>query len=284
VTTLAERLGYGPDDRVLIVNCDDLGSSASANRAIGDVVRAGVATSATLMVPCPWALDGVHAAADGGIGVHLTLTAEYPTYRWRSLTGRPSLHDDEGYLPHTTQAVWAKADLADVGAECRAQIDQALAWGVDVTHLDTHMGAMQLEPRFLAVFLELAAEYRLPVRCLGGSIEARFGVAQREAAAAAGLLQPDQVIDLWGRPPETLAQRLATLRPGVTELFLHPVEDGPELRGYDLTEAEFRVGDYARMSAAGVRFLEEPRHEAYGTVAVFEDHSGNRWDLMQPKA
>ena len=44
------------------------------------------------------------------------------------------------------------------------------------------------------------------------------------------------------------------------------------------------VGDYARMSAAGVRFLEEPRHEAYGTVAVFEDHSGNRWDLMQPKA
>ena len=43
------------------------------------------------------------------------------------------------------------------------------------------------------------------------------------------------------------------------------------------------AGDHARMSAAGVTFLEEPRHEAYGTVAVFEDLSGNRWDLLQPK-
>ncbi len=43
------------------------------------------------------------------------------------------------------------------------------------------------------------------------------------------------------------------------------------------------AGDHARMSAAGVRFLEEPRHEAYGSVAVFEDLYGNRWDLLQPK-
>ena len=41
--------------------------------------------------------------------------------------------------------------------------------------------------------------------------------------------------------------------------------------------------DHARMAAAGVRFLEEPRHEAYGSVVVFEDLYGNRWDLLQPK-
>jgi uncharacterized glyoxalase superfamily protein PhnB len=40
--------------------------------------------------------------------------------------------------------------------------------------------------------------------------------------------------------------------------------------------------DHARMSAAGVRFLEEPRREAYGAVAVFEDLYGNRWDLIEP--
>ncbi|MCW5761445.1 MAG: ChbG/HpnK family deacetylase [Phenylobacterium sp.] len=109
MTTLAERLGHGPDDKLLIVNCDDLGSSASANRAIADVVDRGLATSATLMVPCPWALDGAARAKGGGIGVHLTLTCEYPAYRWRSLTGAASLHDETGYMPATIQAVWYRA-------------------------------------------------------------------------------------------------------------------------------------------------------------------------------
>jgi predicted glycoside hydrolase/deacetylase ChbG (UPF0249 family) len=76
--TLAERLGYDADARLLIVNCDDLGSSASANRAAQAALAAGMATSATLMVPCPWALDGGEMAAAGGRGVHLTLTCEYP--------------------------------------------------------------------------------------------------------------------------------------------------------------------------------------------------------------
>lgn len=246
--SLAERLGYGPDARLLIVNCDDLGSSASANRAIGDVLDRGAATSATLMVPCPWALDGVERAKGGGIGVHLTLTCEYPAYRWRALTGARSLHDGTGYMRATTWAVWDDADLADVRAECRAQIDQALAWGVDVTHLDTHMGVMQLEPRYYGVFLELAAEYRLPIRMIGARAEELAGFPARAQAEAAGVIGPDHLIDLWKRPRGTLAQRLADLRPGVTELFLHPVEDGPELRAYDRTEADIRAGDHSEMT------------------------------------
>src|SRR4051794_29137582 len=122
--SLAERLGYGADTRLLIVNCDDLGSSASANRATEAAMIGGLATSATLMVPCPWALDAVKRPLPGGVGVHLTLTCEYPGYRWRALTGAASLHDDEGYMPATAQEVWDKADLADVRAECQAQIDQ----------------------------------------------------------------------------------------------------------------------------------------------------------------
>jgi len=247
VSELAERLGYGPDAKLLIVNCDDLGSSASANRAIADVLGRGAATSATLMVPCPWALDGVERAAGGGIGVDLTLTCEYPAYRWRSLTGAPSLHDAQGFMPRTAQAAWEQADLAEVRAECRAQIEQAYAWGVDVTHLDAHMGTMQLEPRYHAIFLELAAEYRLPVRMFGAKTEAAFGVPARANAAAAGEVFPDHMIDLWRRPPGTLEQRLASLRPGVTEVFFHPVEDGPELRGYDPVEADIRVADYATL-------------------------------------
>ena len=264
MATLAERLGYGPDEKLLIVNCDDLGSSASANRAIGRAMDAGTATSATLMVPCPWALDGVERAT-AGVGVHLTLTAEYPGYRWRSLTGAASLHDAAGHLPRSAAEVWEKADLAEVEAECRAQIEQAYAWGVDVTHLDAHMGAMQLQPRYYAVFLRLAADYRLPVRMFGARMEERFGFPARAQAEAAGLVCPDHLIDIWMRPPQTLADRLMALRPGVTEVFLHPVEDGPELRAYDPSpEAEQRVDDHDRLSspeflamveAAGARLI-----------------------------
>jgi predicted glycoside hydrolase/deacetylase ChbG (UPF0249 family) len=247
VPSLAERLGHPADAKLLIVNCDDLGSSASANRAVAHVMARGLATSATLMVPCPWALDGVRIAQGGGIGVHLTLTAEYPGYRWRSLTAAASLHDAEGYMPATTQEVWARADLAEVRAECRAQIDQAYAWGVDVTHLDAHMGTMQLDPRFHAILLELAADYRLPVRMFSARAEEALKVPARAEAARAGVLHPDHMIDLWQRPRHTLADRLADLRPGVTELFFHPVEDGPELAAYDPTHPEIRTGDYAQM-------------------------------------
>jgi len=118
--SLAQRLGGQPDDKLLIVNCDDLGSSHAANLAIDAALRRGVATSATLMVPCPWALEAVQLCAGLDIGVHLTLTAEYPGYRWRALTGAKSLHNDLGFMPATAEEVWAKAGLDDVRAECRA--------------------------------------------------------------------------------------------------------------------------------------------------------------------
>jgi len=246
MASLAERLGHAADAKLLIVNCDDLGSSASANRATAAAQAAGVATSATLMVPCPWALDGVRTFA-GGIGVHLTLTCEYPGYRWRSLTGAASLHDDQGYMPPTAQAVWATADLGDVRAECQAQIDQALAWGVDVTHLDAHMGTMQLEPRYLEVYLDLARAYDLPVRMVSAAGERRLGFPARERAA--DLVFPDHMTSTWGKPAKpTFADILANLRPGVTEVYVHPVEDGPELRGYDPDHPQIRVDDFALMT------------------------------------
>src|SRR5215471_16342023 len=142
--SLVERLGYASDARLVVLNCDDLGSSHSANLAALDAVERGVASSATLMVPCPWAKEGALLFQGKDVGVHLTLTAEYPAC---SLTGAASLRDADGCFPATVQGVWEKADLEDVRRECRAQIDQALAWGVVVTHLDSHMGALQTEPR-----------------------------------------------------------------------------------------------------------------------------------------
>ncbi|MFZ5719347.1 MAG: ChbG/HpnK family deacetylase [Pseudomonadota bacterium] len=266
--SLAERLGHGPDARLLIVNCDDLGSSASANRATAAALAAGTATSATLMVPCPWALDGVERCRAGGIGVHLTFTCEYPTYRWRALTAGASLHDAQGYMPATAAAVWETADLDEVRAECRAQIDQALAWGVDVTHLDTHMGTMQLDPRYFEIYLELAEHYRLPLRMAGARAEAQIGFPGRAMAAERGLVFPDHLTSISlenARSGRTFDELLARLRPGVTEVYFHPVEDGPELRAYDLEQPDGRVADHllltspdlpARIAAAGAVLID----------------------------
>jgi chitin disaccharide deacetylase len=243
---LSERLGRAPDERLMIVNCDDIGSSHAANLASLQAMERGIATSATLMVPCPWALEAVELFRGKDVGVHLTLTAEYPAYRWRSLTGARSLHDDQGYLPRTAKEVWALADLADVRRECRAQIEQALAWGVDFTHLDCHMGTLQIEPRFYEIYLELGGEFRLPVRMAGSGAERQLGFAIRAPADALGLLYPDEFFFQWGRPTaELMRAKLPSLAPGVTEFIVHPVFDGPELRGYDLTEAQIRIDDHA---------------------------------------
>ncbi|HEX3916862.1 MAG TPA: polysaccharide deacetylase family protein [Caulobacteraceae bacterium] len=244
--SLIQRLGYAADARLAIVNCDDLGSSHAANLAALEAVERGVATSATLMVPCPWALEGARLFAGRDVGVHLTLTAEYPTYRWRSLTGAASLHDAEGFLPRTAQEVWDRAEFADVARECRAQIDQALAWGVDVTHLDSHMGVNQSNARYYDLYLELAAEYRLPLRMAGRNAEAALGFAVRAPAAALGLVHPDDFVFRWkDSTAALLKRRLPVMSPGLTEFLLHPVLDGPELRGYDFDAAQVRVDDHA---------------------------------------
>ena len=245
--SLAEQLGYAVSDRLLIVNCDDLGSSHAANVAIDRAITKGFASSATLMVPCPWAREGATLAANFDVGVHLTLTAEYPLYRWRSLTGAKSLGDKDGYLPSTASEVWANARLDDVEAECRAQIDQALSWGVDVTHLDAHMGTMQMDRRYFEIYVKLAVAYRLPLRMVSARHEKQLGYPCRSAAREQGVLFTDNFIaPVWGKPARaTLLETLANLRAGISEIFLHPVEDGPELRGYDLENPDLRASDYA---------------------------------------
>ncbi|MBI3677431.1 MAG: ChbG/HpnK family deacetylase [Proteobacteria bacterium] len=244
--SLTERLDYEKDKKLVIVNCDDLGSSHSANLAIDDAMSSGFATSATLMVPCPWAHEAARMFAGRDIGAHLTLTAEYPGYRWRALTAARSLHDADGFLPLTATEVWAKADLRDVEAECRAQIEQALSWRVDVTHLDSHMGTMQIRAEFYAIYLKLASEYRLPLRMANASSETQLGFPARQMAYDAGVLFNDHFVLQWSQlTRNVLLDVIPKLRAGVTEICVHPVKDGPELEGYDRTQAHVRTHDYA---------------------------------------
>ena len=242
--SLAERLGYGPEDRLLIINCDDLGSSHSANVATFRSLVDGVATSATLMVPCPWAREAARMLEGFPVGVHLTLTSEYRGYRWRGLTSGASLHDDEGFLAPTTAVALQRVDAADARAECRAQLETALAWGVDVTHLDTHMNVLQARADLYEIYLDLAAEFRLPVRMLSRQDTETQGFQARQRAAARGLLFNEHMIYPWPRRTrDVFFEEIPELPPGVSEIFAHPVLDGEELRAYDTENAHIRAHD-----------------------------------------
>src|SRR3954469_23092405 len=196
---LGERLGYGPRDRLLIVNCDDVGSSHGANVAAYRAMVYGIATSATLMVPCPWAREAARMLQGLPLGVHLTLTSEHRGYRWRSLIGAASLRDGEGFFPPTAEAALRAIGAADARAECRAQIEAALAWGVDVTHLDAHMNIMQAREDLAEVYLDLAAELRVPVRMLPTVVTDRDNYRARGRAAARGVLCNDHLVYPWPR-------------------------------------------------------------------------------------
>ena len=229
--TTAERLGYGPDDRLLIINCDDLGSCHAANLGTYEALREGVATSATLMVPCPWARDAASRYRGEDVGVHLTLNAEHDRYRWGPITHGPSLLDGDGGFPRTVSDVWDHADLDEARRELRAQVERAILWGFDVSHLDSHMGTLQLKAEFFDIYLELAVDFEVPIRLSGASTERTIGFPFRTLAAAEGVVFPYHFVYVPGvGSRRTIERAVHDLRPGVTELYVHPAVDAPELR------------------------------------------------------
>ncbi len=228
--SLAQRLGYDAHAKLLIITCDDLGLSHAANVGVYESLRHGLATSASLMVPCPWARGATGEYRGDDVGVHLTLNAELDLYRWGPITQAPSLLDGDGGFPRTLADLWDHADLDEVRRECRAQIERAILWGFDVSHLDAHLGALEFRPEFFDVYLELAMEFRLPIRLSGPQTEPLVGFPFRALAAEEGAVFPDELLVTSGiGAGKALFDGLDQLRPGVTEVAVHPAVDSPEL-------------------------------------------------------
>jgi chitin disaccharide deacetylase len=246
-STLAERLGYAADAKLVIVNCDDLGSSRSANVAIYEALRDGLATSSTLMVPCPWARDAAAMYRGEDVGVHLTLNSEWETYRWGPITHSPSLLDGDGGFPRTVEDVWDHADLDEVRKECRAQIERAIYWGFDISHLDAHMGTLQLRAEFFDVYLEMAIDFRLPLRMAGARAERLVGFPYRQLTSDEGVVYPDHFVHTRVGSRRAIEKALFDLRSGVTEMYLHPALDTDELRASH-PDWPNRVEDHAMLT------------------------------------
>ena len=236
--TLAERLGYPRDAKLLIVNDDDLGMTHSVNAAAITALNAGAIRSGSIMIPCPWVSEiATYARAhpDGDLGLHLTLTSEWPPYRWGPLLSRdraPSLTDRNGYLYQSAEEAIAHVDPRDAELEVRAQIERARTLGIHPTHLDTHMGVMFGSPALFEVLLTVARENALPARVAKDFLVSR-------PALAALILPSDVVIDRRvsieaGLAParwlEFYTKAIRALRPGVTEMIVHLAHDDEEMR------------------------------------------------------
>ena len=229
--SLNSRLGHADDARLVILSCDDLGSCHGATVGVYRAMREGLATCASIMMPAPWARFAADEYHGEDIGVHLTLNAEHPSYRWGPLTHAPSLLSGEGGFPRSIDDLWEHADPSEVLRECRAQIERAIAWGIDVTHLAPHLSSITLRPEFFDVYLELAVEFRLPIRLPSSIDESRVGFPFRALAAEEGVLFPDHFDHDWSPGSRSRAiESFRLLRPGVTEIHVQPAIDTPEVR------------------------------------------------------
>jgi predicted glycoside hydrolase/deacetylase ChbG (UPF0249 family) len=270
---LAIALGYAPDARVLIPHIDDVGVCHGANRAFAELAGQGFVTTASVMVPCPWfpeTADLMREQPGLDLGVHLTLTSESRACRWRpiSTTARSSgLIDDDGFMWPDVPAVRRHAEWRAVETEMRAQIDAALAAGIDVTHLDTHMGAAAA-PEFVEIYLALGREYRLPV-LLPERIETYISVLdmgpidtglypqlQAEARATSMPVIDEFAMGLAMRHlscEEAFRHMVEQAAPGVTYVSLHCSTPG-EVERLHPNDAEWRIAEYELFDDPG--FLE----------------------------
>lgn len=289
--SLAKALGYGEKDKLLLVNADDFGLCHSVNSAVQQLLLEEAVSSATLMLPCGWAREAAlwsaaHPQLD--VGVHLTLTSEWDAYKWGPVTNDAdvsSLVTEEGYFHKTSRGFEEHAEPGQVKRELISQIERALKLGMQPTHADNHMGSLyglETGNHFMNEVLDVCASYGLPFRLPRYLFMENGGVAPKEmeeqARAIAALADSKGVVILdylVGLPFQAHAGEsyepfkgemkslLRRLKPGVTELIIHPshvtaeliaFHGQPEKRGWEFEifrDAEVR----AELDAQGIKLI-----------------------------
>ncbi|MHB9034678.1 MAG: polysaccharide deacetylase family protein [Anaerolineae bacterium] len=262
-----ERLGFSADTRVIILHADDLGMCLAENLATLDHAASGFAACGAVMAPCPWVPQMAHAAREVpglDLGAHLTLNAEWRDYRWTPLTGRnpaSGLVDTAGYQWSSVPDLFAHLDPRSAALELRAQVNYLLEQGIDLTHIDTHMGCV-LHPALLETYIDLAFEFRLPVM-LPRTIPAEYTgkvtpddplmLAVRRAIRRlddAGWPVVDHIRSC-GQPSgsrlDSYLELVDALPPGLTHLLYHAAVPDRDIEHIDRAHWPLRVADYRLM-------------------------------------
>ncbi len=260
---ILKHLGLSPCDRAVVVHADDLGMCQATIQAASELYEAGLVSSGAVMVPCSWFPAAANMIAERGLdaGVHTTLTCEWESYRWGPISTRDpesGLMAADGCFPRTSEEVQQRARPEAVERELRAQIERALSTGIDVTHIDTHMGAVI--PSFVEAYLDLAIEYRVPPMFISPERyldrDARDALPESVRSAIEEQVRKveehaipvfDHITSLpLDRPEDRIEQakrQLDALPEGLSIFILHPAQDTPELRAI-APDWRGRVADY----------------------------------------
>lgn len=234
--TIAERLGHPKNAKLLILHADDLGVAHSENAASLAALTSGAINSASIMMPTPWVTEVANYAKanpNADLGLHLTLTSEWETYKWGSVASKdrvPSLLDPDGYFPKGTRTVATRAKIDEVEIELRAQIELALTMGIKPTHLDSHMGALFSTPALMEVYAKVARSYKLPFLAYIGNQRTTppAGFTDKDIMLDAVIIAGTEVkTEQW---KEFYLNAIRNLKPGLTEILVHLAYDDAEMR------------------------------------------------------
>lgn len=171
--TYAEKLGFPKGKKVVIFHVDDAGMSYDSNVGTINALDQGIASSTSVMMPCGWVphfFDYLRSHPTVDAGVHLTLTSEWTNYRWFPLVGQdnaPGLYDKQGAFWSSVAQVVQHASADEVEAEIRAQLARYRSFGVEPTHMDSHMGTL-FDPKFLMRYVNVAIDQKIPILFPGG--------------------------------------------------------------------------------------------------------------------
>jgi predicted glycoside hydrolase/deacetylase ChbG (UPF0249 family) len=259
----SEQLGFGPDARVLIVNCDDFGMHDAVNAAVVESIEGGIAGSCSLIVPCPAAAEAMRLLRERPhipFGIHLALIRDWPEYRWGPASAKaevPSLLDpDTGELyvdtPAQRTALLAAAKLTEVERELRAQIKAVVEVGLAPTHLDWHCLADGGRADIFDLAMALAQEYGLAARVW---LEDGRRKAREQGKPVVDNAYLDSYSVSLHERAATYARMLRDLPPGLNEWAVHPAHGTEQWQSIDPTGWRVRQGDHAFLTSPQAREL-----------------------------
>lgn len=256
--TLAEKLGYTNDDKLLIIHADDVGVSHSENIATFLAMKAGSVNSGSIMMPCPWVAevaDFKKENPEADLGLHLTLTNEWYKYNWGPVASKDkvaTLLNDNGFLRANCLEFGMNADPKEAEIELRAQIEKAYAMGLDPTHFDAHMGCLLFNSAELfEIYLKLGREYKVPVML------DRFFMKAANKAFNDKVTDEDIIIEkvLTANPSDYdtglaayYEDTINELEAGISILLIHTAFDNAEMQavtvGQEYWGAKWRQQDF----------------------------------------
>jgi len=272
--TYAERLGWGPQDRVLIIHCDDAGMSHASNMGAVEALQYGLVTSVSAMMPCSWVSEFAeyvkkHPATD--VGIHLTFTSEWDGYRWGPVAGKPAvpgLADEQGCLWDNVSLVVENATPDEIETEIRAQIDRAETMGLPITHIDSHMGTLFATPAFIERYLRVGIEKQIPVLVvsprgipeeMAGMVDMLRAMVERVWAAGLPVIDYVHTESYDWKTTEKIPQysdAIRNLKPGITEMIVHCTKPD-DVIDVITSKREHLYGDYRAMISPALKKVVE---------------------------